>query len=458
MPADWGNFMTGNRKNPSHRRWAAPRATGVSALVLSLAGLMTGTASAGGTSAVGETPRVDAPTASSGYVGTWAASPQPPTPTPLTSSPTDFSAHGFAHQTVREIVHTSVGGSGLLLRFSNVFGDRPVQLGAVTVGLSAGGAQVVSGTVHAVTFGGSGARSIPIGAELYSDPLPFSVPADSDLAVSIYLPEATGPATYHALALQTNFVATGDHSSQLTAAGFDTTTSNWYFLDGVDVAGPARAAVVAVGDSITDGYQSTPDANDRWPSFLAQRLDAQPGNTLTVEDEGISGNRVLHDSPCFGTSLLSRFDRDVLGQDGVRTVILLEGINDIGFSQTPNTGCTAPNTAVSAEEIIAGYRQVLARAHLHGLRVLGGTLTPFKGAAYWSPEAEAKRDAVNAFIRTGGEFDGVVDFAAAIADPADPTMIAPPYDSGDHLHPNDAGYATMAGAVDLQQLSRTPTP
>jgi lysophospholipase L1-like esterase len=426
------------------RRPARRAALGAGVLGLSLTGLLAPAASA-------STLVLGAPRADAAYVATWTASPQPPTP-PSLAGPTDFSARGFRDQTVRQVVHTSVGGTQVLLRFSNAFGTRSVGLTEVTVGLPAGGGRVVPGSLHRVTFSGRGSASIPRGAELYSDPVPMAVGAESDLAVSTYLRAATGPATYHSLGEQTTFVAPGDRAAQTGWSG-GSTSSSFYFLDGVDVTGPARASVVAVGDSITDGYGSTPDADNRWPNYLSQRLNAQPGNALSVVDQGISGNRVLHDSPCFGTNLLSRLDRDVLAQDGATTVILLEGINDIGFSQTPNTGCTAPNTAVSAQQITAGYEQVVRRAHLKGLRVLGGTLTPFQGAAYWSP-AEAKRQAVNTYIRTSGTFDGVVDFAAALADPEHPRQMLPAYDSGDHLHPNDAGYARMAAAVDLTLLRR----
>lgn len=398
-----------------------------------------------------------AATRTSGYVGAWSASPQPPTP-PGLSAPGDLSSRGFRDQTVRQTVHTSGGGTSVIVRFSNRFGTRPVRLGSVTVGLSAGSGQVVAGTLSTVTFGGSGTATITRGADLYSDPVAFSTPAGSDLVVSTYLPGSTGPATYHALSRQTNFVGVGDRTRQSGAAGFGSPTSSWYFLSGVDVRGGARASVVTVGDSITDGYASTADANNRWPDYLAQRLNARPGNTLAVVNQAISGNRVLEDSPCFGTNLLSRLERDVLGQAGARTVILLEGINDIGFSQAPNAGCAAPNTAVSAAQIIAGYRQIVLRAHLRGLRVLGGTLTPFQGADTWSPAAEKKREKVNSAIRTPGLFDGVIDFDAAVRDPSRPTRLAPGYDSGDHLHPDDAGYAAMAAAVDLTQLVVSPAP
>lgn len=209
----------------------------------------------------------------------------------------------------------------------------------------------------------------------------------------MYLPVATGPATYHSGAQQTNYVATGNHAGNVSAAAYTTTATSWYFLDGVDVSNAqAPGSIVAFGDSITDGAASQVGANDRWPNFLARRLDAALGaNAPSVVDEGIGGNRVLNDSACFGVNALARFSRDVLSQTGVKDVILLEGINDIGFSQEPNTGCFAPNTNVSATQIERGYEQIISQAHAAGLKIFGGTLTPFKGAAYWSPAAEAKR-------------------------------------------------------------------
>jgi lysophospholipase L1-like esterase len=283
----------------------------------------------------------------------------------------------------------------------------------------------------------------------------MNVPALTDLAVSIYLPGKTGPATYHSDAQQTNYISgNGNFAGQDSGAAFTTTSASWYYADAVDVAASPRVtgSVVAFGDSITDGFQSTPNGNLRWPNDLARRFLSSPGSALGVPDEGISGNRILHDSPCFGVNALSRFRRDALSQTGVRDVILLEGINDIGFSQTPNSGCTAPNTAVTADQIIAGYQKLIAEAHARGVRIFGGTLTPFKGASYWSAAAEAKREAVNNWIRTSHAFDGVIDFASAVASPSDPQTMNPAYDSGDHLHPNDAGYQAMANAVKLSQL------
>ncbi len=394
-------------------------------------------------------------TPQSHWAGSWAASPQPATPASL-AGPGDRSAAGFDNQTVRNIVYTSAGGSQVQVRLSNVFSNQPLMVGRVDIAVEKSGAALTPNTDHVLRFGGKSSITIPPGAEVVSDPMSMNVPALTDLAVSVYLPGATGPATYHSDAQQTNYISgTGNFAGQVSGAAFTTTSQSWYYVDDVNVLAPARArnTVVALGDSITDGYQSQVNANDRWPNYLARRLQAsRKGRPLGVIDEGISGNRVLNDSACFGTNALSRLDRDVLTQDGVRDVILLEGINDIGFSQTPDSGCTAPNTDVSAAQIIAGYEQIIARAHAARIKIFGGTLTPFKGAAYWSPAAERKREAVNNWIRTSGAFDGVIDFAAAVADPSDPQMISPAYDSGDHLHPNDAGYQAMAKAVNLAML------
>ncbi|HWG15165.1 MAG TPA: SGNH/GDSL hydrolase family protein [Streptosporangiaceae bacterium] len=382
------------------------------------------------------------------WVSTWAASPMAATPPSLTSS-SDFSSAGFSDQTIRNVVWTSAGGRSARIRLSNVFGTRPVSFGQVDIGVSAGGAAVASGTNRRVTFGGRGSVTIRPGAEVVSDPVPLSVPAETDLAVSLFTAAPTGPATYHSDAQQVNYVSAGDQAGSDSAAAFTTTSQSWYFLDDVDVqASPASGGVVAFGDSITDGYQSTVGANARWPNDLARRFLAA-GQNRAVADEGISGNRVLNDSACFGVNAQSRFFRDVAQRSGARDVIMLEGINDIGFSQDPDSGCTAPNTDVSAAQIIAGYRHIIAAAHAAGLRIFGATLTPFQGSAYYSAAGEAKREAVNHWIRTSRVFDGVIDFDQAVRDPASPLQILPAYDSGDHLHPNDAGYQAMANAINL---------
>ncbi|HEY2520205.1 MAG TPA: SGNH/GDSL hydrolase family protein [Streptosporangiaceae bacterium] len=388
------------------------------------------------------------------WVSTWAASPQPATPPSLTSA-SDFSSAGFSDQTIRNVVWTSAAGRSARIRLSNVFGTQPVTFRQVDLGRSAGGAAVAAGTGHRVTFGGRASVTIRPGAEVVSDPVALSVPAETSLAVSLYTATATGPATYHSDAQQVNYVSAGDQAGSDAATAFTTTSQSWYFLDDVDVqATPASpAGVVAFGDSITDGYQSTVGANTRWPNDLARRFLAA-GQNRAVADEGISGNRVLNDSACFGVNAQSRFFRDVAARSGARYVIMLEGINDIGFSQTPDSGCSVPNTDVSAAQIIAGYRHIIAAAHAAGLKIFGATLTPFQGAAYYSTAGEAKREAVNQWIRTSHGFDGVIDFDRAVRDPASPEQILAAYDSGDHLHPNDAGYQAMANAINLALFRR----
>ena len=392
-------------------------------------------------------PAAGASASAAAWVATWGASPQQATS--LTMPVTAIS-----DQTVRNIVYTSSGGNRVRIRVSNSFGHRTVVIGAASIGVQFLGAELERGSVHRVTFSGHRSVALPPGAEAISDPVTMRVPPLSDLAVSLFVPRPTGPVTNHSDAQQVNYLAAGNHASDAAATAFTTTVQSWYLLDGVAVAGgSARGAVVAFGDSITDGYQSQVNANDRWPNDLARRLAARYGATApAVIDEGISGNRVLHNSVCFGVNAQARFGRDVLSQPGVRDVILLEGINDIGFSQTPDSGCTRPNTAVTARQIIRGYQQLIARAHAAGLKIFGATLTPFRPASYWSPSAEAKREAVNRWILTSGAFDGVINFAKAVADPGHPQFMNPKYDSGDHLHPNDAGYQAMANAINLALL------
>ncbi len=386
------------------------------------------------------------PTAGSHWLTTWGASPQVATPGTLAQT-------GFQDQTVRNVIFTSVGGSMVRVRFTNTFGSTPLRIARAAIGVRQTRGAVVPGTNHILSFGGSDAVTIPPGAEALSDPIAMDVAPLQDLDVSVYLRQPTGPATQHALAQQTNYIARGDHTLDDSTTAFTTETKSWYFVDAVDVTASERdlGTVVAYGDSITDGYHSSENRNERWPNDLARRLDALSGPSLSVADEGISGNRVLNNSLCCGVNALARFDRDVVDRAGARDVILLEGINDIGFSQLSGQE-TEPNTEVSAAEIIAGYEQIIAQAHAAGLKIFGGTLTPFQGAAYWTPGGEAKREAVNHWILTSGAFDGVIDFAGVTADPIDPQRLNPAYDSGDHLHPNDAGYQAMANAIDLGML------
>jgi lysophospholipase L1-like esterase len=294
-----------------------------------------------------------------------------------------------------------------------------------------------------LTFAGAQGVTIPPGAEALSDPVPMDVPALRDLLVSVFVPGVSGPATNHFDAQQDNFLSTpGDFTLAASPAAYTTVNSCSFFVDGVSVRTSARVdgAVVALGDSITDGTFSTVNANHRWPNDLARRLNGRHGQTLAVVDEGIAGNQVLRDAGFAGVNALARLDRDVLEQPGARDVILLEGVNDIGAGHA------------TADQLIPAYGQIIAQVHARGLRIFGGTLTPYKGAFYWTPAGEQTREAVNRWILTSGAFDGVIDFAKATADPADPLVFKAAFDSGDHLHPSDAGYQAMANTVDLSRL------
>jgi lysophospholipase L1-like esterase len=418
------------------------------ALELALAAACTTTAGSGATATTSPAANTtnSAAAGHSHWVSTWAASPMAATPSQLASAG-DLSAAGFKDQTVREVVWASAGGRSARIRLSNVFGTRPVTFSQLDIGLSAGGAAVAAGTNRPITFAGHAAVTIKPGAEAVSDPIRLNVPAETNLVVSLFTAAATGPATYHADAQQDTYLAAGNHAGRDEAGAFTTTNGAWFFLDDVDVRA-TTGAVVALGDSITDGYQSTAGANARWPNDLARRFRAA-GQGRPVVDEGISGNRLLNGSACSGQSALARFARDVAGRSGARYVILMEGINDIGYSRDPGTGCTAPNTNVSAAQIIAGYQRIITAAHAAGLMIFGATLTPFQGSDYYSAAGEKKRETVNHWIRTSGAFDGVIDFDRAVRDPAAPLELAPAYDSGDHLHPNDAGYQAMANNISL---------
>ncbi len=384
-----------------------------------------------------------------GWVTSWGAGPQAADRNPLADA-------GFDNQTVRDIILTSVGGDPIRLELTNAYGTSPLRIGGVTVAVAGPEGAAVLATMHPVTYRGRASFQIPAGGQVLSDPVDMRVWPLEELAVSLYLPDRTGRATYHLDAYQVNWVsAPGDHTADQDASAFVVPTTSWFYLSGLVVrSAQAVGTVVAIGDSITDGVGSDVDANGRWPNDLARRLDAVSGPTLAVADEGIGGNRVLADSRVFGVSAEARFERDVLDQPGVRDVIVLEGINDIGFSTGPSRPRELPpaGTGVSAAQIIAGYQKLIAEAHARGLRIFGATLLPFQGAGYYSAAGEATREAVNAWIRTSSAFDGVIDFDKVMRDPADPPRLNPAYDSGDHLHPNDAGYQAMANAVNLAML------
>ncbi|MEN3303901.1 MAG: hypothetical protein V7603_103 [Micromonosporaceae bacterium] len=372
------------------------------------------------------------------WVGSWEA------------SPTADTADNFANYSLRNVVHLSTGGLAVRLRLSNEFGTRPLVLGHVTVALQAAGANSAAarpGTVRDVRFAGHRSTTVAAGADVRSDPVALPVPARANLLVTVYLPAQAGAVTYHALAEQTSFASpSGDHAADTAGTAYTREIFSWYYLTGVDVLNPAaRGSVVTLGDSITDSYQSTWGANHRWPDFLAGRILSRPGAAqLGVQNAGISGNRLLLPGlvDAFGPPAWQRLDEDVLSRTGARTVIVLLGINDI--QQPPHQ--TDPAV------IDAALREIAVRAHRAGLRVIGGTLTPWEGWPGYDATLEAVRVAVNHFIHTSRAFDAVVDFDAAVRDPADPHRMLAAYDSGDHLHPNDAGYEVMAASVDVRQL------
>ncbi|WP_053761870.1 SGNH/GDSL hydrolase family protein [Streptomyces sp. AS58] len=353
----------------------------------------------------------------------------------------DRMGEGTADRSYRLVVRTSAGGDGLRVRLSNAFGDRPVTFGSVHAGVRLTGAELVPGSNRPLTFGGARSVTVPAGATVRSDPLPGKVPAGTDLVVSLHTPDAAGPATGHGMAMQTSYAARGDHAAEESAAAWTDTIGSWFYLDAVTVRTSATTgAVVALGDSITDGWQSSTDLNRRWPDYLARRLRAADGTSVKgVANEGISGNKVLADGA--GQSALNRLERDVLSHPGVRTVFLFEGVNDI-----------KAHTGVTAGDLIAGYRQIVDRAHKAGKCVVGATVGPFKGWSEWDPAAEAVRQEVNAFVRDSGEFDAVADFDRILRSPYDQERILPFFDNGDHLHPNDKGMQALADAVDVEAL------
>ncbi len=375
------------------------------------------------------------------WVGTWATSPV---------SAEGINIRLFSGMTMREIAHISLGGDQIRLRFTNEFGLDPLTLNDVHVALSAGGGAIQPASDRAVTFGGSSSVSISQGAAIFSDPVALTVAPLADVAVSFYLPPQIMRAeTYHQFAGQDSYLADG-HAPAAPELSQPTVLSSWYFFDGIDVAAtPGSRSIIAFGDSITDGVRSTPNANHRWPDILAARLQQDPKLAqVGVLNEGIGGNHVLYEG--FGPNALARLDRDVLAQSSARYVIVLESINDIGGL----VRVQAPWQAVTAAQLEFGLKQIADRAHEHGLKIFGGTITPYGGAGYFSDAGEQVREAVNDWIRTSGVFDGVVDFDKITRDPQNPTHFNPAYDSGDHLHPSDAGYKAMSEGIDLTLFAK----
>ena len=391
------------------------------------------------------------------WIGTWATAPQPFIPGSLQT---------FRNQSLRLIVHTSAGGTKVRIKISNTYGDGPLLIGGAHIARRTAAAEIDPRSDRMLKFQTKSSTTVAAGLMVVSDPVEMDVPALSDLAVSLFLPQRTEAKTSHSMAKQTSYVSpeTGDSTA---AVNFQVakTIHSWPFLTGVDVeASPGAAAIVAFGSSLTDGDGTTADTNGRWPDVLAERLQKGAGGKaeIGVLNEGIIGNRLLHDSPKgadnpFGAGLgqagLARFERDVLAQAGVRYVIVGLGINDILFPAFP---FTPPNEKVSAEDIISGYRQLIARGHRNGVRVIATTNPPFENSAFeglvtafYTSEREAIRQKVNDWIRSSGEFDGVVDLDAVLRDPSHPTQLLPAYDSGDHLHPNNAGCIAEGNAVPL---------
>lgn len=381
------------------------------------------------------------------WIASWAASPQQAGPGPQGPGP------DLGGRTLRQRVHLSAGGETLRLRLSNELSAAPLSIGAVTVALPDGVAGIRAGSSRPVTFSGRSAALIPAGAPLVSDPVAFAVKPGTDVTISIYCPADAKSVTLHADGLSTSVISPpGDFTASSVMAQASTTTQR-LLVSAVLVRASAQArGIVAFGDSITDGTRSTVDADRRWPDVLAHRFAAR-GWTVGIANAGIAGNRLLRDGA--GAGALARLDRDVLALPGVTHVIVLEGINDIGWpgAKWGEHYLEDPKNAATAEDLIAAYRQIIDRVHAHGAKVIGATLTPFEGTdlpGYYSAEKESVREAVNRWIRRSGAFDGVIDFDAAIRDPAHPSGAVPEFISGDHIHPTDAGYEAMGQAVPLE--------
>jgi lysophospholipase L1-like esterase len=399
-----------------------------------------------------------APNASERWLTTWATAQQlaptrvafggkeqPPPPPVQARIPATL-----VDQTVRMVARTSVGGSRVRIRLTNALEKAPLRIGAARIALRSQGPSIVPASDRPLTFGGRPFTIVPPGTVVLSDPVELSVPALSYVAVSLYLPDDTGPPTVHADGLHTAYIARGNAAGSATLDAAATTTA-YLWLSAIDVLAPATAAtIVAFGDSITDGVGTTLDGDRGWASLLAGTVSSGPArDALAVANVGLSGNRLLRHG--FGVSALSRFDRDVLSLAGVRWMIVLLGINDITFPAVPGM---PPTEAVSADDLTWGFRQIIERAHLHGIKVAGATILPVEGVATYTDTGEAIRQTVNQWIRTSGAYDAVIDFDAAVRDSANPTRLRADFDPGDRVHPNDAGNAAMAAAIDVSVFRR----
>jgi lysophospholipase L1-like esterase len=394
-------------------------------------------------------PSAIAADAPSRWVATWATAlqsiPQQADLPPL------YRAPEVAGRTVRQIVYPTLSGNTVRIHLSNEYGKAPLVVEALRIARSTGGAAQSNGGV-VVTFGGKESVTVPPGGELDSDAMAFEIAAGAPYAISSYMGTEQRLVAWHRVSNQVNYVSLpGNHADDAMPGAFHQRFTQFAWVTGLSVEAPASAAVAAIGDSITDGMRSTLNENHRWPDAFARRLARQGDRSTAVVNLGISGNRLLSDSPCYGDALVKRFGRDVLERPGVKTAIVLIGINDINFSSMPpraGLDCDYPHTSVTAADLIAGYQRVIAEAHRHGVRVFGATLTP----ASLPPQRESIRLAVNQWIRTTRTLDGVVDFDAALRDPAQPERLRRGYDSGDNIHPSDAGYAAMAEAIPLDAV------
>ena len=382
------------------------------------------------------------------WVGTWATAPQ--IAASAIPAQTLTAIHG---QSVRMVVPVTVGGRRVRVRFSNLYGKQPLDIAGAHIAIRKAKAELVAGSDRPLTFGGRPGFMIPTGAVAVTDPVDLDVPQLSDLAITVYTPGDADLVTVHRTVPYDAYVSeAGDFTAAADLPNAKTQRS-WFWLESVEVMAPMDAtAIVAFGDSITDGYRDTPDTNGSWPSVFAKRLADRPGPKVGVLNMGISGNRVLHDG--IGTNALARFDSDVLAQSGVAAVIILEGTNDFGLpniGRNAATGKAGPyaKEEVSADDVIVGLKQMIERARAHGLRVYGGTILPYEGAAYFTPEGDAKRQVVNQWIRTSGAYDGIIDFDAVIRDPQHPSKMMANLQSGDFLHPNNEGYKLLADSVDI---------
>jgi lysophospholipase L1-like esterase len=379
------------------------------------------------------------------WVGTWATSPYAAA---NHTNPSGNPPLGSTDTTLREIVHISIGGAAARIILSNEFGLEPLTIGGANIALSGANGEINTATI--LTFAGRPTITIPAGALVVSDPTDLKLPPFADVAVSLFLPaQSIQQISQHGFADQTSYAAEGNVIAAQTLESPKEIYS-WPFLKGIDAKTNDKAAsIVTFGDSITDGAHSTRNANARWPDVLAHRLQANKKTAdLGVLNEGIGGNRILHDNT--GPSALARFDRDVLAQAGVKYLVIMESINDIGHATDP----AKPYDVVTAEDLIAGLSQLATRAHTHGIKVIGATLTPFVGAKYQSPAGEEMRQAINKWIRNTNQLDGVIDFDKVTTDPTHPGMFLPLDDSGDHLHPGDAGYKAMGESIDLNLFTK----